>query len=145
MKTELSREVIVQTKLEVGKKRGDCLELVTMAPIVLNGRNCLVCHDVEGAECVRLKAVTLYYIGTPWQRVTRESDDIFELVENDIFSWPALDQILEAQFLVRLKDGKSWWIRVRSGGVVKNAGDAGWEHEREWLDKRGFLGRRANV
>jgi hypothetical protein len=60
----------------------------TLLPLVSDGRNCLACRDVEGIEWVEF-----YYGGSQWQRITRKSDDIFALVENEIIKWPALERI----------------------------------------------------
>jgi hypothetical protein len=86
----------------------------TLAPLVTDGRNCLACRDVEGMDWVLLEWVEFYYGGSPWQRITRKSDDVFALVEKEIIKWPALERITAARFQVRLKgDRRVRHITVR--------------------------------
>ena len=111
----------------------------TLAPLVENGRNCLVCRDVEGMERVILKGVEFYYGGSHWQRITHKSDDIFALVENQIFKWPALERISAARFQIRLKgEQRGRALTVRPSTRSADGGDRAKFLIDEWLMKRGF-------
>jgi hypothetical protein len=112
----------------------------TLAPVVKDGRNCLVCSDVEGLEWAVLESVEFYYGGSPWQRNIRKSDDIFALVENEVFKWPALERITVARFRVRLNGehrSRALSVRpsIRAGGTSERARLI----IEDWLTKRGFM------
>jgi hypothetical protein len=112
----------------------------TLAPLAKDGRNCLVCRDVEGMESVSLEWVEFYYGGSPWQRITRKSDDIFALVENEIIKWPALERITRARFQVRLKEGqRARHITVRPSTRSIGGRDGARLVMEEWLMKRNFM------
>jgi hypothetical protein len=112
----------------------------TLAPLVKDGRNCLVCRDVEGVEWVVLESVEFYYGGSPWQRISRKSDDIFTLVENEIIKWPALERITAARFQVRLKDDqRDRHITVRPSTRSVGGRDGARLVMEEWLMRRKFM------
>jgi hypothetical protein len=69
-----------------------------LAPL-LTGRDCLACGDVAGLESVTLREVEFFFGGKPWQRVTRKSADIFDLLEREAFRWPAVECISRASFI----------------------------------------------
>jgi hypothetical protein len=112
----------------------------TLAPLIEGGRNCLVCSDVEGMESVFLESVEFYFGGTPWQRTTRKSDDIFAVAENEIFKWPTLDRIAAARFRVRLKGERQGRPLIVRPSIPPGRTPDG---ERliidDWLMKRGFM------
>jgi hypothetical protein len=112
----------------------------TLAPLVNDGRNCLVCHDVAGMEWVVLNWVEFYYGGSPWQRIIRESEDIFALVENEIIKWPALERITAARFQLRLKGEKrARHITVRPSTRSVGERDGPRLVMEGWLMKRKFM------
>jgi hypothetical protein len=112
----------------------------TLGPLVQDGRNCLVCSDVEGMECAVLERVEFYYGGSPWQGITRKSNDIFALVENEIIKWPALERITRARFQVRLKEGqRARHITVRPSTRSIGGRDGARLVMEEWLMKRNFM------
>jgi hypothetical protein len=112
----------------------------TLAPLVNDGRNCLVCRDVEGIEWVVLECVEFYYGGSPWQRITRKSDDIFALVECEIIKWPALERITAARFQVGLKEDKrARHLTVRPSIRPVICRDGGRVVLDEWLLRRKFM------
>jgi hypothetical protein len=112
----------------------------TLAPLVQDGRNCLACGDVEGMGWVILEWVEVYHGGSPWQRITRESDDIFALLENDILKWPPLDRITAARFRLRLKaDQRARRLTVRPAIGRKGKSNGPGLVMEEWLTKRNFV------
>ena len=112
----------------------------TLGPLAKDGRNCLVCNDVEGMERVVLEWVEFYYGGSPWQKITRKSDDIFVLVENDIIKWPALERITAARFQVHLKDNqRARHITLRPSTRSVGERDGARPVIEEWLMKRKFM------
>lgn len=112
----------------------------TLAPLVKDGRHCLVCRDVEGMESAVLEWVEFYYGGTPWQRIIRKSNDIFGLVENEVIKWPALERITAARFRVRLKDDqRARQITVRPCTRSAEGRDGPRRVIEAWLMKRKFM------
>ena len=112
----------------------------TLAPLVEDGRNCLVCRDVEGMEWAVLESVEYYYGGSPWQRITRESDDIFALVEHEILKWPTLDRITAARFRFRIEaDHRARRLTIRPAVVSAGGPDGPGRVMEEWLVKRNFV------
>ena len=112
----------------------------TLIPVVSDGPKCLVCSDVEGMDSIVLDSVEFYFGGTPWQRIIRKSDDIFGLVENDIFKWPALERITAARFRVRLRGerrARSFTIRPSAQSAVSS--DRARLIIEDWFKKRGFI------
>ncbi len=75
-----------------------------LSPLVEDGRDCLACGDVDGMVSSALESVEFYYGGSPWQRITRQSDDIFGLAKQEIFKWPSLENIVAARFRIRLQE-----------------------------------------
>ena len=112
----------------------------TLAPLVRDGRNCLVCRDVEGMEWVVLEEVEFYYGGSPWQRLIRKSDDIFALVERGIFQWPAVERVTRARFRVRLQSAlRARQITVRPCVRILSVEDEAGTILENWLKKRKFM------
>lgn len=71
----------------------------TLAPLVHRGRDCLACADIPGIARVRLTRVEFYHRGTPWERITRKAEDIFDLIDHRKLQWPAcLEEITRATF-----------------------------------------------
>ena len=111
----------------------------TLAPLI-TGRDCLACLDISGMERVTLKEVEFLYRGDPWQRVTREADDIFTLVESGLLKWPAADRITRASFEVKFTDSrktrrvsilpsnKALYTRDDDSGMIE-----------QWLTARRFI------
>jgi hypothetical protein len=48
--------------------------------LIKEGRHSLACRDVEGMESALLQEVEFYFGGSPWQRLVRNSEDVFVLV-----------------------------------------------------------------
>jgi hypothetical protein len=91
-------------------------------------------------ELVVLESVEFYFGGTPWQRNIRKSDDIFGLVENDIFKWPALERIMAARFRVRLKgERRARSFSIRPSMQPEETSDRARLIIEVWLKKRGFI------
>jgi hypothetical protein len=112
----------------------------TLAPLIAEGRDCLVCSDVNGMERAVLESVEFYYAGSPWQRVARQSEDIFSLVEQRIFKWPALERIAAARFAIRLKgERRNRQITIRPSVRPKEIREATNAVSYDWLKRRKFL------
>jgi hypothetical protein len=74
------------------------------------------------------------------QRNVRKSDDIFGLIENEIFKWPALERITAARFRVRLKgERRARSFSVRPSMQPGETSDRARLIIEDWLTKRGFI------
>lgn len=112
----------------------------TLAPLIKDGRHCLMCRDIRDMESATLEWVEFYYPGTPWQRIIRQADDIFVLVERNIIKWPALDRMSAARFRIRLKgDTRSRRFIIRPSLSPVGGQDGANEVIEEWLRKRKFM------
>ena len=112
----------------------------TLAPLVKDGRNCLACRDVAGMEWAVLEEVEFYYGGSPWQRIVRRSGDIYALVEQGIFQWPALKRITRARFRVRLQNApRARQITVRPCLRILGVEDEAGSVLENWAKKRKFM------
>jgi hypothetical protein len=91
-------------------------------------------------ESVTLEYVEFYYAGTPWQRIVRQADDIFVLVERNIIKWPTLERIAAARFQIRLKgDSRSRRFMIRPSLPPLEGRDGASQIVKEWLWKRNFM------
>ena len=112
----------------------------TFAPLVEKGRNCLACGEVAGMESVTLREVEFFYAGKPWQRITRRSDDVFLLVEKELFKWPSVDRITRATFEVRFKDSKKVRrVTIIGSNKAQYCRDEDAAMVEEWLKLAGFV------
>jgi hypothetical protein len=118
----------------------------TLVPLIKDGRNCLACRDVKEMDSAILESVEFYYGGSPWQRVTRQSDDVFSLVEQRIFKWPALERIAAARFAIRLKGGqRDRRITIRPSVLPNENRDGTNPMIQDWLKRRKFLEMASNA
>ena len=112
----------------------------TLAPLLL-GRGCVVCNDIAGIESITLTKVEVFYRTNPWQRITRESEDIFTLAENEPFQWPAApERLTRAWFEVKFTSGNS---PRRVTIMPPNRAQYGRDDDNilveKWLMARGFI------
>jgi hypothetical protein len=99
-----------------------------------------MCKDIKGMESAVLERVEFYYSGSPWQRIVRQSDDVFALVERQIIKWPTLDRIVAARFRIRLKnDRRTRRITIRPALRPLGIPDSASPIVEEWLQKRKFM------
>lgn len=112
----------------------------TLTPLVEKGRNCLACGEVDGIESVTLREVEIFYGGKPWQRITRKSDDIFRLVDQELFSWPSADRITRAGFEVKFKDSnKTRRVTIIGSNKAQYGRDDDAKRVEEWMKLSGFI------
>jgi len=112
----------------------------TFAPLIEKGRNCLACSAVEGMESVTLREVEFFYPGKPWQRITRKSDDVFLLIEKELFKWPPLDRITRAGFEVKFtKENKTRRVTIIGSNKAQYSRDGDMGMIEQWLKLAGFI------
>lgn len=112
----------------------------TLAPLVYQGRDCLACVDVRGLVSVSLKEVEFFYHQSPWQRVTRKSNDIFTLVEHGNMRWPEdVNQITRATFEIKFRDArKSRRVTIIPSNKALYGRDDDSVMVEQWLQARHF-------
>ncbi len=112
----------------------------TLTPLVEKGRNCLACGEVDGMLSVTLKEVEFFYGGKPWQRITRRSDDIFTLVEKELFKWPNPERITRAGFEVKFKDSnKTRRVTIIGSNKAQYGRDGDADMMEKWMKLAGFI------
>jgi hypothetical protein len=104
------------------------IQKYTLDPLREHGVKSLACADIEGIDDVKLYEVQLFYPGTPWESVTRRSDDLFHLFASRSKGFPEGGQIKRASFKVspgstgagRNRIWSRWpsgaWARIRLAG-----------------------------
>jgi hypothetical protein len=115
-------------------------EKYSLDPIIRDQRKCLAAGDVDGVERVTLKEVEFFFGGTPSQRVSRKSEDIFALVDRGALKWPDERHLTRATFEVEFSGTKKT-RRVTIAGANKAL--YGQDHDsvliERWLKARKFI------
>lgn len=112
----------------------------TLAPLVANGRACLVCTDVPELANVTCVAVQFFKGGKKWLRHTFEAPDVFDAIDDGDFSFPAPDMIVRATFLIRFKDSrKQRTVTIAGSNRLKVVRDGDTVLLERWLAARGFV------
>jgi hypothetical protein len=112
----------------------------TLAPLVVVGRACLVCVDVEGVESVMLREVEVRYPGKPGHQIIHKSEDIFRLQEEALFQWPEVERIARAVFEVKFLGSKTMRrVTIKPSNKAMYGRDEDAVLVEQWLKARGFL------
>lgn len=122
----------------------------TLAPLLTDGRDSLACRDIDGMEKAVLKRIDLYYGGTPWHQTSHKAEDIFALEESSLYTWPPLEQLLEAEFAIWTKGSRrARRLTIRFPDTVtahpardpdaSAADQQFWRMVRAWMEKRRFM------
>jgi len=112
----------------------------TLAPLVTEGRACLVCTDVPELANVTCVAVQFFKGGKKWLRHTFEAPDIFDAIDDGDFSLPSADRIVRATFLIRFKDSrKQRTMSIAGSNRLKVVRDGDTVLLERWLAARGFV------
>lgn len=112
----------------------------TLAPLVMDGRACLVCADVEGVESVMLREVEVRYGGKPGHQIIHKSEDIFRLEEEALFQWPDVERIARAVFEVKFLGSKTLRrVTIKPSNKAMYGRDEDAVLVEQWLKARGFL------
>jgi hypothetical protein len=124
--------------------------IFTLEPLLVDGRKSLACLDVEGMEKTVLKRIEFYHGGKPWHHTIHEGEDIFTLAEEGLYTWPPLEQLLEAEFAVWTKGSPHAHrliIRFPDKATARQARDTVppgtpntfWSIAETWMKKRRFM------
>ena len=100
----------------------------------------LTCSDVEGIDQIKLTEVQLFFPGSPWEIVTRKSDDLFQLLLAQNQQFPQAGRIIRASFRLKFHDAKKpRTVVIKPSNVAQFIRDDDSELVEKWLGKRGFL------
>lgn len=115
-------------------------EKFTLAPLVNDGRACLVCTDVPELAEVTCVAVQFFKGGKKWLRNTYETPNVFDAIDDGEFSLPAADRIVRATFRIRFKDSrKQRTVTIAGSNQLKVVRDGDTVLLERWLAARGFV------
>lgn len=114
----------------------------TLDPLKIDGKDSLVCTDVQGMDEIRLVEVTYYWGGPHGEIEIRRAADIFAAMESRHASIRR-GKIVSAKFQVRFSGSKSpRSLTIRQPNIAKFTRDDDGRLIDEWLLKRGFSSTR---
>ena len=102
MKNKLCQDVIIEPKRNRTSSEGTEEQMVSLQPLLEDREKCQFSEDVAGVESMRLCRVGFFFPGKPYQRVSRESDELFELERRGAFQWPVIHRVVEDRKSTRL-------------------------------------------
>ena len=115
-------------------------EKYTLEPLRTYGSASLNCVDIDGLDWVKLKEYQILYPGSPWQVISRKSDDMFALLDQQKRTIHEFGQLLRATFQVKFKDCKRpRSVVIRSGNKTSLTRDDDSALVETWLSARGFI------
>jgi hypothetical protein len=117
-----------------------CTTKYTLAPL-LTGRDCLVCHDIEGLSKVALASVEISHPAKPAFESRCKGDDVFAVIEAGRWNWPVEPgEIVRAAFLVTFSGCKTpRTVRVELPNKISYGRDEDADVMEVWMRARGFI------
>jgi hypothetical protein len=115
-------------------------EKYTLEPLRTYGSASLNCVDIDGLDWIKLKEYQILYPGSPWQVISRKSDDMFALLDQQGRTIHESGQLLRATFQIKFKDCKRpRSVVVRSGNKTSFTRDDDSALVEKWLSAKGFI------
>jgi hypothetical protein len=115
-------------------------EKYTLAPLRESGADCLACFDVEGIDWVKLREAQFFQAGSPWEVITRKSDDLFGLFESRDQVFPESGRLVQASFQIKFSDSRTpRTIVIKPSNVALFTRDDDSILVEKWLEARGFI------
>jgi hypothetical protein len=115
-------------------------EKYTLAPLRELGEDALAPGDIDGIEWIKLREVQFFFGGTPWEIVTRKSDDVFALLKSRNKSFPVGGRIIKATFQVKFSDAKTpRSVVIKPSNIAQYTRDDDSLLVEQWLQARGFI------
>lgn len=112
----------------------------TLAPLVEKGRDCLACHDIPGIEHVTLTEVQAHSGGRDWLRVTHQSGDLFNAIEQGRVVLSDASSLVRAGFLVRFSDSKKQrMVKIIGSNKLSVVRDGDTALIERWMTAQGFV------
>ena len=114
----------------------------TLDPLRVDGKDSLVCTDVQGIDEIRLTEIRYYWGGPHGEIEIRQAADLFAAMESRHASIRK-GKIVSAKFQVRFSGSKSpRSLTIRQPNIAKFTRDDDERLIDEWLLKRGFSSAR---
>ncbi|MFH1865736.1 MAG: hypothetical protein ABIK85_07620 [Candidatus Eisenbacteria bacterium] len=114
----------------------------TLDPLRVDGKDSLVCTDVQGIDEIRLTEVKYYWGGPHGEIETRQASDLFAAMESRHASIRK-GKIVSAKFQVKFSGSKSpRSLTIRQPNIAKFTRDDDGRLIDDWLLKRGFSSAR---
>jgi hypothetical protein len=118
----------------------------TLAPLVEDGRNCLMCADIPGIENITLTEVQVFTGGRDWLRIGYQAADVFTAVEEEKVVLPEAELLVRASFSVSFSDSKKRrTIKILGSNKLSVVRDGDTALMEKWLEARGFVLKREVV
>lgn len=112
----------------------------TLEPLKKDGKDSLVCSDVDGLDWVRLKEIRYNWGGPHGEMETRTADDLFAAWEERKKGIHERARIVHAKFLVKFTETKiPRTLVIRPSNIAKYVRDDDAILIESFLEKRGFL------
>ena len=112
----------------------------TLEPLRRDGKNSLICSDIDGLEWVKLKEVHFHWLGEYREIEIRKAEDIFAAMERRGSSIPILATIARATFEVKFEDSKpARMVCISSENKAQYKRDDDAEIIERWMLQRGFI------
>lgn len=114
-------------------------EKFTLAPLLTDGPDSLVCTDVEGIEWIRLREVQRYWGGKHKEIETRRADDLFAAMATRAATFSPTANLIKAVFLVKFENAKTpRTVTIRPKNIANYTRDEDSVRVEQWMMKRGF-------
>jgi hypothetical protein len=115
-------------------------EKYTLDPLRELGEDALAPGDIEGIDWIKLREVQFFFGGSPWEIVTRKSDDVFALLKSRNKSFPVGGRIIKATFQVKFSDAKTpRSVVIKPSNIAQYTRDDDSLLVEQWLQARGFI------
>jgi hypothetical protein len=112
----------------------------TLEPLREFGSMSLNCVDVDGIDWIKLKEYQIFFGGSPWEIISRKSDDVFAALDGRQQQIPRGGRLIRASFLVKFTDCKKpRTVVIRPSNVAQFRRDEDAAILEEWLTARGFI------
>lgn len=112
----------------------------TLEPLRKYGETVLNCVDIDGIEWIKLKEYQISYPGSPWEIISRKSDDVFAALETRGRTIPDGGKLSLASFQVKFADCKTpRSVVIRPGNIAQFTRDDDSVLVEQWLEFRGFI------
>ena len=112
----------------------------TLEPLRRDGRQSLVCSDIDGLEWVKLREIHYHWPGDYRETEIRKAVDIFAALESRDGCIPNRAEIAKASFEIRFKDAKTpRMVTISSQNKAQYKRDNDAELIERWMIQRGFI------
>ena len=112
----------------------------TLEPLRNNGKQALVCTDIDGMDWVTLKELRFFWGGEYKEIEIRKADDLLAAFEKKSRTIPDKVPIIRASFQVKFSDAKNpRMVTIRPGNITEYTRDDDARIVEEWMRERKFI------